>query len=59
MPESVERTVFAVSTDLAEWIINDLTIDYLLSQKSIDQNLDADFSVTKTYDAIKKKEIDD
>lgn len=55
MPELLERNVFSVSNDPAEWIVNDSTIDYLLSLESIDQNLNADFSATKTYDAIKKR----
>ncbi len=38
----------AVGTDPAEWIINDSTIDFLLS-KEIDQNLNENFSKMKTF----------
>lgn len=46
------NTAHTVSNDPAEWIINNSTIDYLLSLKSIEQNLNADFSITKMYDPI-------
>lgn len=49
MPEVVESAAFTVSTDPADWSINDFTIGYLLSLENIDQNLNVDFSVTKTY----------
>lgn len=43
-----------IGTDPAEWVINDSTIDFLLSNE-INQNLDEDFSQTKTfYTKIKK-----
>lgn len=48
-------TSYTVSNDPAEWIINNSTIDYLLSQKKIEQNSNADFSVTKMYDPISKQ----
>lgn len=45
----VESSVAAtVSTDPAKWLINDTTIAHLFS-KEIDQNLDEDFSVTRTF----------
>jgi len=43
-----------VSTDPAKWVIDDSTTDFLFSRE-ISQNLDEDFSKTKTFDpAIKK-----
>lgn len=49
MLKVVESAVLTVSTDPADWSIDDFTIGYLLSLGNIEQNLSADFSVTKTY----------
>lgn len=46
---SFQSANISVSNDPAEWKINDVTIDYLLSlPKEICQNTDEDFSLTKT-----------
>jgi len=46
--DSVVNTV-TVSKDRAEWEINDATINFLLSMSEIAQNLDEDFSTTRTF----------
>lgn len=38
-----------VSDDPAEWVIDSATVEYLISKDHINQNLDADLSVTKTF----------
>ncbi len=46
--------LLTVSSDPAEWVINDSTIDFLLSRE-INQNSDQDFSATKTFYPTLKK----
>lgn len=52
--ESEAKAFEPVTKDPADWVINDTTIEQLLLT-NIDQNLDADFSVTATYCPISKK----
>ncbi len=47
-PVAEETETQVIGTDPAKWVLNDVTIDYLLSRE-IEQNLQADFSVTKTF----------
>ncbi|XP_031333735.1 uncharacterized protein LOC116163768 isoform X2 [Photinus pyralis] len=53
--DELEKSSCAVSNDPAEWVINDATIDYLISRGSIDQNLNADFPETKKFFPTQKK----
>ncbi|KAL4120597.1 hypothetical protein QTP88_013262 [Uroleucon formosanum] len=45
-PEIIDD--LTISKDPSKWVLNDTTLDYLLS-KDIDQNIPKDFSVTRTY----------
>ena len=51
MASSIDFVVntITVSKDPAEWEINDATINFLLSMSEIAQNLDEDFSTTRTF----------